>query len=26
MFRVIESLKKEDSGSFISYSGERLPW
>ena len=26
MFRVIESLKKEDSGSFISYSGERLSW
>jgi NAD(P)-dependent dehydrogenase (short-subunit alcohol dehydrogenase family) len=26
MFGVIESLKKEDSGSFISYSGERLPW
>ena len=26
MFRVIESLKKEDSGSFLSYSGERLPW
>jgi len=26
MFRVIESLKKEDSGSFISYSGEKLPW
>jgi NAD(P)-dependent dehydrogenase (short-subunit alcohol dehydrogenase family) len=26
MLHVIESLKKEDSGSFISYSGERLPW
>ena len=26
MFRVIENLKKEDSGSFISYSGEKLPW
>jgi len=26
MFRVIESLKKEDSGSFITYSGEKLPW
>jgi len=26
MFRVIESLKKEDSGSFLSYSGEKLPW
>lgn len=26
MFQVIENLKREDSGSFISYSGERLPW
>lgn len=26
MFNVIENLKKEDSGSFISYSGEKLPW
>jgi NAD(P)-dependent dehydrogenase (short-subunit alcohol dehydrogenase family) len=26
MFQVIEDLKKEDSGSFISYSGEKLPW
>ena len=26
MLKVIESLSKEDSGSFISYSGERLPW
>jgi NAD(P)-dependent dehydrogenase (short-subunit alcohol dehydrogenase family) len=26
MFRVIENLKKEDSGSFVSYSGENLPW
>ena len=26
MFRVIETLKKEDSGSFVSYSGEKLPW
>ncbi len=26
MFQVIESLKKEDSGSFLSYSGEKLPW
>jgi NAD(P)-dependent dehydrogenase (short-subunit alcohol dehydrogenase family) len=26
MFGVIENLKKEDSGSFISYSGKRLPW
>jgi len=26
MFQVIKNLKKEDSGSFISYSGEKLPW
>ena len=26
MFTVIESLTREDSGSFIAYSGERLPW
>jgi NAD(P)-dependent dehydrogenase (short-subunit alcohol dehydrogenase family) len=26
MFRVIENLQKEDSGSFLSYSGEKLPW
>ena len=26
MLRVIENLKKEDSGSFLSYSGEKLPW
>ena len=26
MFRAIENLKQEDSGSFISYSGEKLPW
>ena len=26
MLKVIESLNKEDSGSFVSYSGERLPW
>jgi NAD(P)-dependent dehydrogenase (short-subunit alcohol dehydrogenase family) len=26
MLKVIESLKKQDSGTFISYSGERLPW
>jgi NAD(P)-dependent dehydrogenase (short-subunit alcohol dehydrogenase family) len=26
MFAVIENLKKEDSGSFLSYSGEKLPW
>ena len=26
MFAVIENLTREDSGSFITYSGERLPW
>jgi NAD(P)-dependent dehydrogenase (short-subunit alcohol dehydrogenase family) len=26
MFTVIENLTKEDSGSFVSYSGEKLPW
>jgi len=26
MFQVIEKIKKEDSGSFLSYSGEKLPW
>ncbi|CAM3631913.1 SDR family NAD(P)-dependent oxidoreductase [Polynucleobacter brandtiae] len=26
MLHVLLSLKKEDSGTFISYSGERLPW
>jgi len=26
MFRVIENIQKEDSGSFLSYSGEKLPW
>ena len=26
MFRVIEQLKTEYSGSFLSYSGEKLPW
>ena len=26
MLQVIANLKKEDSGSFISYSGEKLPW
>lgn len=26
MFTVIESLTREDSGSFIAYSGESLPW
>ena len=26
MFHVMQNLEKEDSGSFISYSGEKLPW
>jgi NAD(P)-dependent dehydrogenase (short-subunit alcohol dehydrogenase family) len=26
MLSVINSLNKEDSGTFITYSGERLPW
>ena len=26
MLQVIENLTKEDSGSFVSYSGEKLPW
>jgi NAD(P)-dependent dehydrogenase (short-subunit alcohol dehydrogenase family) len=26
MFNVIENLTLEDSGSFLSYSGEKLPW
>jgi len=26
MFTVIENLTIEDSGSFLSYSGEKLPW
>jgi NAD(P)-dependent dehydrogenase (short-subunit alcohol dehydrogenase family) len=26
MFQVIQNLQREDSGSFISYSGEKLPW
>lgn len=26
MWRVIQNLKSEDSGSFLSYSGENLPW
>ena len=26
MFQVIENLKQEDSGSFVSYSGEKLLW
>jgi NAD(P)-dependent dehydrogenase (short-subunit alcohol dehydrogenase family) len=26
MLQVIDSLKAEDSASFVSYNGERLPW
>jgi NAD(P)-dependent dehydrogenase (short-subunit alcohol dehydrogenase family) len=26
MFTVIEKLTIQDSGSFVSYSGEKLPW
>lgn len=26
MFHVIENIQKEDSGSFLTYSGEKLPW
>jgi NAD(P)-dependent dehydrogenase (short-subunit alcohol dehydrogenase family) len=26
MFEVIKSLERADSGTFIAYSGERLPW
>ena len=26
MLRVLDSLTSEDSGCFVSYSGERLPW
>jgi len=26
MFQVIEGIRKEDSGSFVSYAGEKLPW
>ncbi|MDF9788825.1 SDR family oxidoreductase [Polynucleobacter sphagniphilus] len=26
LFKVIESIEKQDSGSFLSYSGEKLPW
>jgi short-subunit dehydrogenase len=26
MFRVIKNLQAEDSGAFITYSGEKLPW
>jgi NAD(P)-dependent dehydrogenase (short-subunit alcohol dehydrogenase family) len=26
MFHVLEKVNKEDSGSFLTYSGEKLPW
>ena len=26
MFHVLENVSKEDSGSFVTYSGEKLPW
>jgi hypothetical protein len=26
MFRVVENLQTSDSGSFFSYSGEKLSW
>jgi NAD(P)-dependent dehydrogenase (short-subunit alcohol dehydrogenase family) len=26
MFQVIQTINKENSGSFLSYSGEKLPW
>jgi NAD(P)-dependent dehydrogenase (short-subunit alcohol dehydrogenase family) len=26
MFQVIENLRAGDSGSFLTYSGEKLPW
>lgn len=26
LFKVIESIEKQDSGRFLSYSGEKLPW
>jgi NAD(P)-dependent dehydrogenase (short-subunit alcohol dehydrogenase family) len=26
MFRVIENLQQADSGSFLTYAGEKLPW
>jgi NAD(P)-dependent dehydrogenase (short-subunit alcohol dehydrogenase family) len=26
MFKVIEGIQKEDSGSFVTYAGEKLPW
>lgn len=26
MFHVIENIEKEDTGTFLSYQGEKLPW
>lgn len=26
MFHVLENVSKEDAGSFLTYSGEKLPW
>ena len=26
MWRVLQALRPEDSGSFLAYDGERLPW
>jgi NAD(P)-dependent dehydrogenase (short-subunit alcohol dehydrogenase family) len=26
LLKVLEGIEKEDSGSFLSYSGEKLPW
>ena len=26
MFKVIEGIQNEDSGSFVTYAGEKLPW
>jgi hypothetical protein len=26
MLNVIKSIEAKDSGSFVAYSGERLPW
>jgi hypothetical protein len=26
MFHVLENVTKEDSASFLTYAGEKLPW
>ena len=26
MFNVLANINKEDSGSFLTYSGKKLPW